>query len=69
MYDLVAGTSCLVPSKYLGALETLSHLPTMAKDIDGKSLKGSVSTASASTDSATMLPFTTALQRPAFPGC
>jgi len=43
MYDLVAGSSNLVPSKFLTSLETLSHLPTMAKDMEGKSLKGSVS--------------------------
>lgn len=43
-YDILAGGSTLVPSKYLNILESLSRLPTMSKySEDGRSLKGSVS--------------------------
>jgi len=42
MYDVVAGSTCLVPSKFLTQLETLNYLPTMSKNMDGKTLKGSV---------------------------
>lgn len=44
-YDLVAGTSNLVWSKYMGATETLSFLPTLSAEnpVTGQSLKGSAS--------------------------
>eukprot|EP00200_Dunaliella_tertiolecta_P010687 CAMPEP_0202381224 /NCGR_PEP_ID=MMETSP1127-20130417/34157_1 /ASSEMBLY_ACC=CAM_ASM_000462 /TAXON_ID=3047 /ORGANISM="Dunaliella tertiolecta, Strain CCMP1320" /LENGTH=669 /DNA_ID=CAMNT_0048980117 /DNA_START=127 /DNA_END=2137 /DNA_ORIENTATION=- len=42
-YDLLAGSSTLVPSKYMNILESLSRLPTMSKySEDGRSLKGSI---------------------------
>ncbi|KAF5836629.1 mitochondrial glycerol-3-phosphate dehydrogenase [Dunaliella salina] len=54
MYDLVAGTSTLVPSKFLTSLETLTYLPTMSKNMGGKSLKGSLACSSAAAGATVM---------------
>lgn len=41
-YDLVAGTSTLVVSKYMPPTECLGRFPTLAPEVDQRRLKGAV---------------------------
>ncbi len=41
-YDLVAGSSTLVLSKFVGPMEALAWMPTLATSLGGRSLKGGV---------------------------
>jgi len=41
-YDLVAGFTNLIPSKFVTAAETVSYMPTLAETLRGKTLKGAI---------------------------
>lgn len=42
LYDMLAGTLNLAPSRWLSRRETLADAPTLAENVDGHSLKGSM---------------------------
>jgi hypothetical protein len=41
-YDLVAGTTNLILSRYVSPTEAVARVPTLATNLDGRSLKGGV---------------------------